>query len=74
MGVFSWIILGLLLFVFLRQLPSHKLYILTRDLEEAQTFFATAVEEGLVSGSYADDFRRELNQYVHYDPFGIPTY
>ncbi|KAL1945396.1 hypothetical protein VTO73DRAFT_2247 [Trametes versicolor] len=62
MGVFCWIILGLLLFVYLRQLPSHKLHVLNRDLEEVRSYFTCAVEEGLLSGSYADDYRFELHK------------
>lgn len=62
MGIFSYILLGFILFVFLRQLPSHKLYVLTQDLQEAQSYFSARVEEGLISGSYLDDFRARLNE------------
>ncbi|KAI0365111.1 hypothetical protein BV20DRAFT_982810 [Pilatotrama ljubarskyi] len=62
MGIFWWIILALFLFVFLRQLPSHKLYVLDRDLREAQSYFASRVEEGLLSGKYAEDFRAQLDK------------
>ncbi|KAI0774932.1 hypothetical protein BD413DRAFT_611916 [Trametes elegans] len=62
MGAFYWIILAIILFVFLRQLPSHKLYVLTQDLQEAQTYFASLLEEGLIGGSYAEDYRKQLNE------------
>ncbi|KAI0765744.1 hypothetical protein BD413DRAFT_494681 [Trametes elegans] len=62
MGAFSWIMLAIILFVFLRQLPSHKLYVLTQDLQDAQTYFASLMEEGLISGSYAEDYRKQLNE------------
>ncbi|KAI9059874.1 hypothetical protein FKP32DRAFT_1605787 [Trametes sanguinea] len=62
MGAFSWILLAIVTFVFLRQLPSHKLYVVVRDLQEAQTFFATQVEEGIMTGKYAEDYRTQLNE------------
>ncbi|KAL7277641.1 hypothetical protein ACG7TL_008568 [Trametes sanguinea] len=62
MGAFSWILLAIVTFVFLRQLPSHKLHVLVRDLKEAQTFFATQIEEGIMTGKYADDYRAQLNE------------
>ncbi|KAI0765721.1 hypothetical protein BD413DRAFT_673272 [Trametes elegans] len=61
MGAFSWIMLAIILFIFLRQLPSHKLYVLTRDLQEAQAYFAPLMEEDLISGLYAEDYRKQLN-------------
>ncbi|KAI0669519.1 hypothetical protein C8Q78DRAFT_182167 [Trametes maxima] len=62
MGIILWIILGFLLFVFLRQLPSHKLYVLTRDLQEAQSYFASLVEEGVLTGTYAEEYRARLDK------------
>ncbi|KAI0645057.1 hypothetical protein C8Q79DRAFT_969364 [Trametes meyenii] len=62
MSIILWIVFGFLLFVFLRQLPSHKLYVLTRDLQEAQSYFASLVEEGVLTGTYAEEYRARLDK------------
>ncbi|CDO69425.1 hypothetical protein BN946_scf184791.g20 [Trametes cinnabarina] len=62
MGFFTYTLLAFVLFVFLRQLPSHKLHVLVRNLQEAQTFFASQVEQGIFTGQYAEDYRKRLNE------------
>ncbi|KAI0629629.1 hypothetical protein C8Q77DRAFT_1141460 [Trametes polyzona] len=62
LSVFFWFIFGFCVFVFLRQLPSHKLYVLERDLREVQTYYTLRVEEGFLSGAYRADYPQRLSK------------
>ncbi|KAI0330381.1 hypothetical protein GY45DRAFT_751624 [Cubamyces sp. BRFM 1775] len=65
LGQNACLYLSLCITIFLHHSLRHGyffLYVLTQDLQEAQSYFAARVEEGLITGSYADDFRARLNE------------